>query len=148
MNLYEILKELNIEYNEVLNENKKANMKGIEKVVNTSHLSFANTYEVPGGHRETGEDILETAKRELNEETGAIDFDIKPICAYSVTAPNNFEGQETFGMLYYADIKSFDNKLCYEIEKVILTDDLVDNWTYPEIQPKLLEEARRRKILK
>ncbi len=107
-----------------------------------------DTYEVPGGHREAGEDILETAKRELNEETGAIDFDIKPICAYSVTAPNNFEGQETFGMLYYADIKSFDNKLCYEIEKVILTDDLVDNWTYPEIQPKLLEEARRRKILK
>ena len=50
-------------------------------------------------------------------------------------------------MLYYADIKSFDEKLCYEIEKVILTDDLVDNWTYPEIQPKLLEEARRRKIL-
>ncbi len=106
-----------------------------------------DTYEVPGGHREAGEDILETAKRELNEETGAIDFNIKPICAYSVTAPNNFDGQETFGMLYYADIKSFDEKLCYEIEKVILTDDLVDNWTYPEIQPKLLEEARRRKIL-
>ncbi len=106
-----------------------------------------DTYEVPGGHREAGEDILETAKRELNEETGAIDFNIKPICAYSVTAPNNFDGQETFGMLYYADIKSFDEKLCYEIEKVILTDDLVDNWTYPKIQPKLLEEARRRKIL-
>ncbi len=106
-----------------------------------------DTYEVPGGHREAGEDILETAKRELNEETGAIDFNIKPICAYSVTAPNNFDGQETFGMLYYADIKSFDEKLYYEIEKVILTDDLVDNWTYPKIQPKLLEEARRRKIL-
>ena len=106
-----------------------------------------DTYEVPGGHREAGEDILETAKRELNEETGAIDFNIKPICAYSVTAPNHFDGQETFGMLYYADIKSFDEKLCYEIEKVILTDDLVDNWTYPKIQPKLLEEARRRKIL-
>ena len=24
-----------------------------------------NTYEVPGGHREPGEDILDTAKREL-----------------------------------------------------------------------------------
>lgn len=106
-----------------------------------------DTYEVPGGHREAGEDILETAKRELNEETGATDFNIKPICAYSVTAPNNFDGQETFGMLYYADVKSFDNKLCFEIEKVILADELVENWTYPEIQPKLLEEARRRKFL-
>ena len=33
-----------------------------------------NTWEVPGGHREDGEDILETAKRELYEETGAIAF--------------------------------------------------------------------------
>ena len=27
-----------------------------------------DTYEAPGGHREVGEDILETAKRELQEE--------------------------------------------------------------------------------
>lgn len=43
------------------------------------------TYEIPGGHRENGEDIDTTAKRELQEETGAIDFTIKPICVYSVT---------------------------------------------------------------
>jgi len=43
-----------------------------------------DTYEIPGGHREEGELILDTAKRELREETGAIDFNIKPICVYSV----------------------------------------------------------------
>ena len=53
-----------------------------------------DTYEVPGGHREDGEDILETAKRELYEETGAITFDITPICIYSVTAPDNFDGRK------------------------------------------------------
>ena len=31
-----------------------------------------------------GEDILSAAKRELMEETGAIEFTIKPICVYSV----------------------------------------------------------------
>ena len=44
-----------------------------------------DTYEVPGGHREADENILETAKRELQEETGAVEFEIKPICVYSVT---------------------------------------------------------------
>lgn len=29
-----------------------------------------DTYEVPGGHREPGEEILHTAERELYEETG------------------------------------------------------------------------------
>lgn len=105
------------------------------------------TYEVPGGHREPDENIFETAKRELYEETGALDFSIKPICAYSVTAEDNFNGEETFGMLYYADIKSFEKELHSEIEKIIISDTLPDNWTYPLIQPKLIEEALRRGII-
>lgn len=44
-----------------------------------------DTLEAPGGHREAGEAILETAKRELMEETGAVKFDIEPIGVYSVT---------------------------------------------------------------
>lgn len=104
-----------------------------------------NTLEVPGGHREQGEDILATAKRELFEETGAVDFDIKPVCVYSVTAPDNFDGVETFGMLFYADIKAFEKELHSEIEKIVLMENLPeDNWTYPLIQPRLIEEFNRR----
>ena len=105
-----------------------------------------NTFEVPGGHREPGETIFETAKRELQEETGAVEFEIKPICVYSVTGKtkvNKTDSDTSYGMLYYADIFSFE-ELHSEIEEILITDTLVENWTYPLIQPKLLEEAKRR----
>ena len=101
------------------------------------------TLEIPGGHREVGETIDETARRELYEETGALDFKIEPICVYSVTAEDNFDGQETFGMLFFADIFSFEKELHSEIESICLLDGLPEKWTYPLIQPKLIEEAVR-----
>ena len=72
-----------------------------------------DTYEVPGGHREAGENILETAKRELQEETGAVEFELKPICVYSVTGKNrvNDTGEETFGLLCFAEITEFAKEL-------------------------------------
>ena len=105
-----------------------------------------DTYEVPGGHREAGETIEEAANRELKEETGAVDFKIEPVCVYSVkgkTRVNKDEEKETFGMLYVADIFSFE-EIHSEIEKIVICDELIKDWTYPLIQPRLIEEAARR----
>ncbi|MDF2485656.1 MAG: hydrolase [Herbinix sp.] len=94
------------------------------------------TWEIPGGHREAGENILGTAKRELYEETGAIDFEIKPVCVYSVTK----EGQTTYGKLFYADVKTLGELPPeMEIDEVILSETLQKELTYPEIQPYLYE---------
>ena len=102
-----------------------------------------NTYEIPGGHREQGESIEDAARRELCEETGAIKFDIKPLCVYSVTGKNrvNEQGNETFGMLFFADITEFETELHSEMEQIALFSELpTDNWTYPLIQPILAKK--------
>ena len=116
-----------------------------EKCVFCKHKE-RDTYVVPGGHREAGEPIEEAANRELKEETGAVDFKIEPVCVYSVkgkTRVNKDEEKETFGMLYVADIFSFE-EIHSEIEKIVICDELIKDWTYPLIQPKLIEEAARR----
>lgn len=106
-----------------------------------------DTLEIPGGHREDGENIADTARRELYEETGALDFKIEPICVYSVTGKDNFGGEETFGMLFFTEIFSFEKELHSEIESICLLDGLPDKWTYPLIQPRLIEEVKRRGYL-
>lgn len=108
-----------------------------------------DTYEIPGGRRELDEAIIDTAKRELIEETGAVEFNIKPVCVYSVkgkTRVNQNDNDESFGMLFMADVFSF-GEINSEIEKIVITDTLVEAWTYPLIQPKLIEEAKRRGFL-
>ena len=92
---------------------------------------------------EENEAIRHTAERELFEETGAAEFTMSPVCVYSVTGKNkvNATGQETFGMLFYAEISRFGEKPESEIEEVRLLPGLPSEWTYPLIQPKLIEKV-------
>lgn len=99
------------------------------------------TWEIPGGRRESGEQILETATRELYEETGASNFKLTPICAYSV-----LKDAVSYGLLCFAEIKELGKIPESEIECIQLFDDEPTSLTYPEIQPKLMQYIQHYKI--
>lgn len=102
------------------------------------------TWEIPGGHREKGEEINSTASRELQEETGAKQFKLIPICIYSVTkedGDNTKHPISTFGGLYFAEVTELGDLPNLEIEKIQFFDNLPSELTYPEIQPRLLDKV-------
>jgi len=95
------------------------------------------TWEIAGGHREEDENILDTASRELSEETGALYFTTMPICIYSVITTET----ETFGQLFLSEVETLETLPNFEIGELLLADTLPENLTYPLIQPLLFKKA-------
>jgi len=95
------------------------------------------TWEIPGGKREKHENIIEAARRELSEETGAIKFQIESLCVYSVSVHQT----HTFGQLFFAEVDLIGNLPNLEIGEIDFFDEIPENLTYPLIQPFLAEKV-------
>lgn len=95
-----------------------------------------DTWEIPGGRIEAGESPINAAKRELQEETGALLFELQPLCIYSVARES-----ESYGLLCYAKIESLTELQNTEIGMIGFFDDEPQHLTYPKIQPKLFAKA-------
>jgi len=107
-----------------------------EKWIFVKHKN-RSTWEIPGGKREKHETIIEAAKRELSEETGAINFRIESICIYSVSVQQT----QTFGQLFFAEVNHIGNLPNLEIGEINYFDEIPENLTYPLIQPFLAKKV-------
>ncbi len=98
------------------------------------------TWETQGGHIEPGETPMEAAKRELYEESGAVEFDLRPLCDYWAGEEN---GEGAAGMVFTADIQRLGEMPDSEMAETQTFERLPENLTYPAITPVLF--ARRQK---
>ena len=97
------------------------------------------TWETQGGHIENGETPLEAAKRELYEESGAIDFDIEPLCDYWVSQELNGVFIQGNSQVFLARVHTLGEiPQQSEMEEVGLFDTLPDNLTYSELTKEIL----------
>ena len=91
-----------------------------------------------GGKIEAGEKTIEAAKRELYEETGALQFDITPLFDYSVERPEGY----TTGQVFLAHIHELGELPQYEMAEVRLFDAFPEKLRFPDILPVLYKNVQ------
>ncbi len=94
-----------------------------------------SSWELPAGHVEAGETVMETAHRELFEETGALEYNLRPLVSYS----GNYMNKKIFGMVFTAEVFSFGPLPDTEIAEKQFFSAIPEALTYPAIQPKFIE---------
>jgi 8-oxo-dGTP diphosphatase len=97
-------------------------------------------YELPAGHPEEDEDTVDAAARELEEETGAIDFTMEPVTYYSVDAGHG----KQYGRLFFACVETLgaigDST---EIEGLAVFRRMPRNISLPEVMTFLYRQAAK-----
>lgn len=97
------------------------------------------TWETQGGHIEAGETPLEAAKRELWEESGAVEYKMEPLCDYWASDDIGW----ATGVVFRAEITKLEAIPAEsEMAQVQLFDTLPDEFTYTYITSVLFSHEK------
>lgn len=109
-----------------------------------SKHNFRTSWETQGGHIEEGETPLEAAKRELYEESGAVDYTIEPIFDYRSGDEKNYAD----GQVFLAHTKRLEPiPEDSEMRDVGFFEYLPHSLTYHKITPVLFAHAKKLGLL-
>ena len=97
------------------------------------------TWETQGGKIEPGETPLMAAKRELYEESGAVDFEIEPLCDYWAGEVQTKE--EGNGRVFLAKVKKLSAMPESEMAEVRTFDELPEH--HKRVSEMVIERAKR-----
>ena len=102
------------------------------------------TWETAGGHIEPGETAAEAARRELWEETGALDFKLRYAFDYHVDNTAAKPGDRAAGQVFLAEVETLGEIPPYEMAERLLCDTHppLAELTYPAILPVLFERIK------
>lgn len=87
---------------------------------------------------------MQAAKRELYEESGAVQYGIVPMCDYWAGEPDMRSGAG--GVVFAANISRLGPMPVSEMQEVRAFCQLPENLTYPSITPVLFRELEMKSI--
>jgi 8-oxo-dGTP diphosphatase len=91
-----------------------------------------DVWEMPGGKREQGEQLLHAACRELYEETGAVSAQLTPYGVYLMNG--------SYGMNFHARIDELGELPDYEIAEIAFCKSLPAGLSYGDIYYRMYKE--------
>ncbi len=98
-----------------------------------------NSWELPAGHKEENESVLQAAKRELFEETGAKEYNIEVLTDYTLITKEAVG----VGRVFIAIVNKLGLLPDSEIEEIVIKKDFPKPHTYKNIQKQILEHAKK-----